>query len=169
MWDHYERYISKPFHEMCIKNYWNIKYASFSSFDIFDFAKIKQDNLNQMSGLKEIFVIPFSKLISGSQNPRNYLSHQKRNNVRKNCKERNEQSSISDQGNWHTHPLSIFFGLFSGEQKQRTTFLERRGDDKTKPRTTTFTLNSKHPFEVKAKLDSKSFWLPPDKTTTWFI
>jgi hypothetical protein len=22
---------------------------------------------------------------------------------------------------------------------------------------------------VKAKLDSKSFWLPPDKTTTWFI
>jgi hypothetical protein len=36
----YERYISKPLHELSIENYWNIKYASFSSFDIFDFAKI---------------------------------------------------------------------------------------------------------------------------------
>jgi hypothetical protein len=108
----YERYISKPLHELSIENYWNIKYASFSSFDIFDFAKIKH---NQMSGLKEIFVLPFSKLILGSQNLRNYFSHQKRNNVHKNCKEDDKQSSISYHSNWHMHPLSIFFGLFSGE------------------------------------------------------
>ena len=40
------------------------------------------------------------------------------------------------------------------------TFLEGREDDKTIPRTSTFTLNSKHPFKVKAKLYSKSFWFP---------
>jgi hypothetical protein len=31
------------------------------------------------------------------------------------------------------------------------------------PRTSTFTLNSKHPFKVTAKLDSKSFWFPPTR------
>jgi hypothetical protein len=31
------------------------------------------------------------------------------------------------------------------------------------PRTSTFTLNSKHPFKVKAKLDFKSFWFPPTR------
>jgi hypothetical protein len=39
--------------------------------------------------------------------------------------------------------------------------VEGRKGDKTMPRTSTFTLNSKHPFKVKAKLDSKSFWFPP--------
>ena len=85
-----KRYISKPLHKLCIKNSWSIKYASFPYFDTFDFAKIKHDNLNQMSGLKDFFVIPFSKLISGSQNLRNYFSHQKRNNVHMNCEEGNE-------------------------------------------------------------------------------
>jgi hypothetical protein len=73
-----ERYISKPLHMLCIKNSWSVKYASFPSFDIFNFEKIKHDNLNQMSGLKENFVIPFSKQISSSQNLRNYSSHQKK-------------------------------------------------------------------------------------------
>jgi hypothetical protein len=159
----YERYISKPLHELSIENYWNIKYASFPSFDIFDLAKIKHDSLNQMSGLKEIFVLPFLKLILGSQNLRNYFSYQKGNNVHKNCEEGYKQSSISDHSNWHMHPLTIFFGLFSGEQKQRTSLLEGRKDDKTMPRTSTFTLNSKHPFKVKAKLDFKSFWFPPTR------
>jgi hypothetical protein len=130
---------------------------------MFDFVKIKHDNLNQMSGLKEIFVLPFSKLISGSQNLRNYSSHQKGNNVHMNYKEDNEQSSTSNHSNWHMHPLSIFFRLFSGEQKQRISFLEERKDDRIIPRTSTFTLNSKDPFKVKAKLDSKSFWFPPTR------
>ena len=42
-------------------------------------------------------------------------------------------------------------------------FLEGREDDKTIPRTSTFTPNSKHPFKVKAKLDSKSFRFPPTR------
>ena len=116
-----------------------------------------------MSGLKEIFVIPFSKLISGSQNLRNYSSHQERNNVHMNCKKGNGQSSINDHSNWHLDPLSIFFRLFLGEQKSRMAFLEVREDDMTMTRTSTFTLNSKHPFKVKAKLDSKSFWFPPTR------
>jgi hypothetical protein len=157
----YERYITKPLHELSIKNYWNTRHASFTSIEMFDFAKIKHDNLNQMSGLKEIFVLPFSKLISGSQNLRNYSSHRKGNNVHMNYKEDNEQSSTSNHSNWHMHPLSIFFRLFSGEQKQRTSFFEERKDDRIIPRTSTFTLNSKDPFKVKAKLDSKSFWFPP--------
>ena len=81
-----------------------------------------------------------------------------------NYKKGNEQSSINDHSNWHMHPLiSIFFGLFLGEQKQRTSFVEGRKDDKTMPRRSTFTLDSKNPFKVKAKLDSKSFWFPPTR------
>jgi hypothetical protein len=41
--------------------------------------------------------------------------------------------------------------------------LEGRKDDKTMPRRSTFNRNSKHPFKVKPKLDSKSFWFPPTR------
>ena len=80
-----------------------------------------------------------------------------------NYEEGNEQSSISDHSNWHLDPLSIFFLLFLGEQKPRMVFLEVREDDMTMPRTSAFILNPKHPFKVKAKLDSKSFWFPPTR------
>ena len=91
-----------------------------------DLNKIKYDNMNQMSGLKEIFVLPFSKLITGSLNSRKHFFHDKRNVVHMKYKKGkgNEQSSISDHSNWHIHPLSLFFGLFLEEQKRRTTFLE---------------------------------------------
>jgi len=137
--------------------------VSLPSFDMIDLSMMKHDNMNKISDLEEIFVLPFSKLISSSQNLRNYFSHQKRNNVHMNCEERNEQSSISDHSNWHMHPLSIFFWLFLGEQKLKMAFLKVREDDMTIPRTSTFTLNSKHPFKVKTKLDSKSFWFPPTR------
>ena len=61
------------------------------------------------------------------------------------------------------HPLSIFFRLFLGEQKPKMAFLKVREDDMTMPRTSTFTLNSKHPFKVKTKHDPKSFWFPPTR------
>ena len=78
-----------------------------------------------------------------------------------NYKKKNEQDEIKCYKNNHIHPPSILSRLISDEQNLRTTFLEGREDDKTIPRTSTFTLNSKHPFKVKAKLDSKSFWFPP--------
>jgi hypothetical protein len=53
--------------------------------------------------------------------------------------------------------------LISGEQQSRTTFLEGREDDETISRTSTFTLNSKYLFKVKAKLDSKFFRFPPTR------
>jgi len=159
----FERYISKHLNTLCHMNLYNAMNVSLPSFDMIDLSMMKHDNMNKISGLEEIFVLPFSKLISGSQNLRNYFSHQKRNNVHMNCEEGNEQSSISDHSNWHLDPLSIFFRLFSGEQKPKMAFLEVREDDMTMPRTSTFTLNSKHPFKVKAKLDSKSFWFPPTR------
>jgi hypothetical protein len=95
--------------------------------------------MNQMSGLKEIFVFPSSKLTAGPEKLRSYFSHEKRNNVHMNNKEGKEQSSISDHSNWHIHPSSSLSKLISGEQKLRTTFLEGREDDKTILRTSTFT------------------------------
>jgi hypothetical protein len=84
---------------MCHTNLYNAMNVSLPSLDMNHLRKIKHDNLNQISGLKEISVILFSRLISGSQNLRNYSSHQKRDNVHKNCKEGNEHSSISDHSN----------------------------------------------------------------------
>ena len=137
--------------------------VSLPSFEMIDLPMMKHDNMNKISGLEEIFVLPFSKQISGSQTLRNYFSHQKRNNVHMNYEECNKQSSISDLSNWHIHPPSSLFKLISGEQKSRMTFLEVREDDMTMPRTSTFILNPKHPFKVKANLDSKSFWFPPTR------
>jgi hypothetical protein len=35
--------------------------------------------------------------------------------------------------------------------------------DETMPRQSTFTISSKHPFKVKAKLDLKSIWFSPTR------
>jgi hypothetical protein len=43
------------------------------------------------------------------------------------------------------------------------TFLKGREDDETMPRQSTFTISSKHPFRVKAKLDLKSIWFQPTR------
>ena len=44
----FERYMSKPLHELSYKNFWNIMNASFPTFDMIDLSKIKYDNRNQM-------------------------------------------------------------------------------------------------------------------------
>jgi len=107
----FERYMSKPLHELSYKKFWNIMNASFPSFDIID-LKIKYDNRNQMCGLKEIFVLPSSKLTAGSETLRSYFACEKRNNAHMNHKESNGQFSISDHNNWHRYPPSILFRLF---------------------------------------------------------
>jgi len=95
----FERYISKHLNTLCHMNLYNAMNVSLPSFDMVDLPMMKHDNMNKISGLEEIFVLLFSKLISGLQNLRNYFSHQKRNNVHMNCEEGNEQSSISDHSN----------------------------------------------------------------------
>ena len=59
-------------------NLYNAMNVSLPSFDMIDLPMMKHDNMNKISGLEEIFVLPFSKLISGSQTLRNYFSHQKK-------------------------------------------------------------------------------------------
>ena len=94
----------------------NVMNVSFLSFDICDLAKIKHDNMNQMIGLEEIFVLPSSKLFIGSPTLRECFFLGKGNNVKMNHKKgTNEQNKIKDYWNCHVHPPSILFRLFSGE------------------------------------------------------
>jgi len=133
----FDRYFSDPCNT-------NVKNVSFLSLGICDLAKIKHDNMNQMIGLKEIFVLPSSKLFAGSPKLRECFLLGKGNNVNMNHKETNEQTKIKDYWNYHVHPPSVLPRLFSGKQKSWTTFLKGREDDETVPRTSTLTNSSKH-------------------------
>ena len=53
--------------------------------------------------------------------------------------------------------------VFLGKQKSWMTFLKGREEDETMPRQLTFTISSKQPFKVKAKLDFKPIWFPPTR------
>ena len=104
----------------------NVKHVSFLSFDICDLAKLKYDNMNQMIGLEEIFVLPSSKLFAGSPKLRECFLLEKENNMNINCKETNEQNKIKHYWNYHVHPP-----VFSGKRKSWTTSLKGRENDET--------------------------------------
>jgi len=91
-----------------------------------EIAKIKYDNMNQMIGLKEILVLPSSKLFVGSPKLRECFLLEKGNNVNMNHKGTNEQK-IKDYWNCHVHPPSVLSRLFLGKQKLWMTFLKGRG------------------------------------------
>ena len=106
----FDTYFSDP----CNMNAMNV---SFLSFDVRDLVKIKHDNMNQMIGLKEIFVLPSSKLFVGSPKLRECLLHGKGNNVNMSRNGTNEQNKINDYWNYHVQPPSILSRLFLGKQK----------------------------------------------------
>jgi len=128
-----------------------------------DLARMKYNNMNQMIGLEENFVLPSSKLFAGSSKLRECFLLGKGNNMNMNHEGTNEQNKIKDYWNYHVHPSSVLSSMFLGKQKLGTTFLKGREDDETIPRQSTFTICSKHPFKVKAKLNSKSFRFLPTR------
>jgi hypothetical protein len=80
-----------------------------------------------------------------------------------NYKETNKQNEIKDYWNYYVHPPSVLSRLFLGKQKPCMSFLKDREDDETVTRQSMFTICSKHPLKVKAKLYSKSFRLLPTR------
>jgi hypothetical protein len=181
-----DRYASKLMNHLSHNNFWNtmnaqhrfdekfdkyiiescnenVKNASSTSLGIFDLAKMKYDNMNQLIGLQEILVLPTSKLFVVFPRVREYFIHGKANIVKLNHNGASKQNKEKDYWNHDVHPPSALSRLFSGKQKSRTTFLQGREDDMTMPRHSTFTICSKNPFEVKAKLDFKLFMFPPTR------
>ena len=65
-------------------------------FDTFDLVKIKHDNMNQMIGLKEIFVLPSSMLFADSPKLRECFLLGRGNNENMNHKGTNKQIKIKD-------------------------------------------------------------------------
>jgi len=112
--------------------------------------------MNQMIGLEEIFVLSSSKLFAGSPKLRECFLHGKGNNAKIIHNGTNEQNKRNHYWNNQVHPPSILSKLFSGKQKSWKTFLEGREDDETIPRQSIF----KHPLNMKANLNSKSFRFP---------
>ena len=85
----FERYTSKPMNKLCHNNFWNAMNAQHPFDEKLDLVKMKYDNMNQMIGLEEIFVLPSSKLFAGSLKLREYFLLGKGNNMNKNYKEAN--------------------------------------------------------------------------------
>ena len=63
--------------------------------------------MNQMIGLDEIFVLPFSKLFVGSPKLRECFLRGKGNNVKIIHNGTNEQNKRNDYWNYQVHPSSI--------------------------------------------------------------
>ena len=123
----FKNYTSKPLNKFCYhNNFWNNISSQHPFDEKFDLLKIKHDNMNQMIGLEEIFVLPSSKLFVGSPKLREYFLHGKGNIAKIIQNEINEQNKRNDYWNYQVHPPSILSKLFSGKQKSWTTFLEER-------------------------------------------
>jgi hypothetical protein len=138
----------------------NGKNVSVLSFDMYDLVKMKYDNMNQMIGLKEIFVLPSSKLFASWPTLRECFKCGKGNNWTINYNGTSGQNKMKDYCNYRVHPPSVLSRLFPGKQKSGTTFLQGREDDVTMPRQSTFTMWSRQLFKVKAKLSSQLFRFP---------
>jgi hypothetical protein len=141
----------------------NGKNVSVLSFDMYDLVKMKYDNMNQMIGLKEIFVFPSLKLFASWPTLRECFKRGKGNNWTINYNGTSGQNKMKEYYNYRVHPPSVLSRLFPGKQKSGTTFLHGREDDVTMPRQSTFTMWSRKLFKVKAKLSSELFRFPPTK------
>jgi hypothetical protein len=141
----------------------NGKNVSVLSFDMYDLVKMKYHNMNQMIGLKEIFVLPSSKLFASWPTLRECFKCGKGNNWTINYNGTSGQNKMKDYCNYRVHPPSVLSRLFPGKQKSGTTFLQGREDDVTMPRQSTFTMWSRQLFKVKAKLSSQLFRFPPTR------
>jgi len=118
----FERYTSKPMNKLCHNNFWNAMNAQHPFDEKLDLARMKYDNMNQMIGLEEIFVLPSSKLFAGSSKLRECFLLGKGNNMNMNHEGTNEQNKIKDYWNYHVHPSSVLSSMFLGKQKLGTTF-----------------------------------------------
>lgn len=79
---------------------------------MFDLEKMKSKLMNQLCCLKEIVVLPSTKLFAGLETSRNF--HEYAGTNRNSCK---------------MYPLSAFYKLFSCQQMLRKTFCQGREDD----------------------------------------
>jgi hypothetical protein len=93
--------------KVCHNNFLNAMNAQHPFDEKLDIAKMKYVNINQMIGLKEIFVLPSSKLFAGWPKFRDCFLLGKGNNVIMNCKETNGQNQIKYYRNFHIHTPSI--------------------------------------------------------------
>jgi hypothetical protein len=112
----------------------NGKNVSILSFDMYDLVKMKYDNMNQMIGLKEIFVFPSSKLFASRPPLRECFKCGKGNNWTINYNGTGGQNKMQDYCNYRVHPPSVLSRLFPAKQKSGMTFLHGREDDVTMPR-----------------------------------
>jgi hypothetical protein len=112
----------------------NGKNVSILSFDMYDLVKMKYDNMNQMIGLKEIFVFPSSKLFASRPPLRECFKCGKGNNWTINYNGTGGQNKMQDYCNYRVHPPSVLSRLFPAKQKSGMTLLHGREDDVTMPR-----------------------------------
>ena len=137
-----------PLNKFCSESHRTATNSLFQKFELFDLALIIFENLNQLCCMKEILVLPSSKLFAGSPKLKDHFVIGEGNNVNTNCKEANEHNKIHDYWTYHVHPPSSCSKLISGVHKLRTTSLKGREDDETLPRKSTLIIYSKHRFKV---------------------
>jgi hypothetical protein len=102
--------------KLCHNNFCNAMNAQHPFDEKLDLAKMKYDNMNQMIGLKEIFVLPSTKLFVGSPMLKENFLHGKWINVNLNYRAANGQNEIKDYWIYHVHPPSVLPRLFLGKQ-----------------------------------------------------